>query len=148
MKLTKPDILALPHYKAIGFDGQKNFKIQGISIDSRTTKAGEFFIAIRGNQFDGHNFISKAIEMGAIGIIIERRWAEANTTMMVSIHIPRLIVENTVHALGNLARIYRRKHAIPFIAVSGSNGKTTTKEMLKSILSQKYNVLNNRRKFK
>jgi UDP-N-acetylmuramyl pentapeptide synthase len=103
MKLTKPDILALPHHKAIGFDGLKNFKIPGISIDSRTMKAGELFIAIRGDQFDGHNFISKAIEMGAAGIIVERRWAEANATMMVSIHIPRLTVENTIHALGNLA---------------------------------------------
>jgi UDP-N-acetylmuramoyl-tripeptide--D-alanyl-D-alanine ligase len=141
MKLTKPDILALPHHKAIGFDGLKNFKIHGISIDSRTIKAGELFIAIRGDQFDGHNFISKAIEMGAAGIIVERRWAEANATMMVSIHIPRLTVENTIHALGHLARVYRRKYTIPFIAIGGSNGKTTTKEMLKSILSQKYSVL-------
>jgi UDP-N-acetylmuramoyl-tripeptide--D-alanyl-D-alanine ligase len=141
MKLTKPDILALPYHKAIGFDGLKNINILGISIDSRTIKAGELFIAIRGDQFDGHNFISKAIEMGASGIIVERQWAEANATMMVSIHIPRLTVENTIHALGDLARIYRRKYAIPFIAVGGSNGKTTTKEMLKSILSQKYCVL-------
>jgi UDP-N-acetylmuramoyl-tripeptide--D-alanyl-D-alanine ligase len=141
MKLTKPDILALPHHKAIGFDELKNFKIPGISIDSRTIKAGELFIAIRGDQFDGHNFISKAIEMGAAGIIVERRWAEANATMMVSIHIPRLTVENTIHALGHLARVNRRKYAIPFIAMGGSNGKTTTKEMLKSILSQKYSVL-------
>jgi UDP-N-acetylmuramoyl-tripeptide--D-alanyl-D-alanine ligase len=141
MKLTKPDIFALPHHKAIGFDGLKNFKISGISIDSRTIKAGELFIAIRGDQFDGHNFISKAIEMGAVGIIVERRWAEANATMMVSIHVPRLTVENTILTLGHLARAYRRKYSIPFIAVGGSNGKTTTKEMLKSILSQKYNVL-------
>jgi UDP-N-acetylmuramoyl-tripeptide--D-alanyl-D-alanine ligase len=141
MKLTKPDILALPHHKAIGFDGLKNFKVSGISIDSRTIKAGELFIAVRGDQFDGHNFISKAIEMGAAGIIVQHRWAEANATMMVSIHIPRLTVENTIHALGHLARVYRRKYAIPFIAVGGSNGKTTTKEMLKDILSQKYSVL-------
>jgi UDP-N-acetylmuramoyl-tripeptide--D-alanyl-D-alanine ligase len=141
MKLSKLDILALPYHKAIGFDGVKNFKILGISIDSRTIKAGELFIAIRGDQFDGHNFISKAIEMGASGIIVERRWAEANATMMVSIHIPRLTVENTIHALGHLARIYRRKYDIPFVAVGGSNGKTTTKEMLKSILGQKYSVL-------
>jgi UDP-N-acetylmuramoyl-tripeptide--D-alanyl-D-alanine ligase len=141
MKLTKPDILSLSHYEAIGFDGLKNFRIPGISIDSRTIMAGELFIAIRGDQFDGHNFISKAIEMGAAGIIVERRWAEANATMKVSIHIPRLIVENTILALGHLALIYRRKYDIPFVAVGGSNGKTTTKEMLKSILSQKYSVL-------
>jgi UDP-N-acetylmuramoyl-tripeptide--D-alanyl-D-alanine ligase len=141
MKLILSDIIAVPHQKAIGFDGLKNFKISGISIDSRTIKADELFIAIRGDQFDGHNFITKAIEMGATSLIVERRWAEANAAMIVSIHVPRLIVENTVHALGHLARAYRLKHKIPFIAVAGSNGKTTTKEMLKSILSQKYNVL-------
>jgi UDP-N-acetylmuramoyl-tripeptide--D-alanyl-D-alanine ligase len=141
MKLTLSDILGIPHQKAIGFDRLKNLKIPGISIDSRTIKTGELFIAIRGDQFDGHNFISKAIEMGATCIVVEHRWAEANTAMMVSIHVPRLIVENTVHALGHLARLYRLKHKISFIAVGGSNGKTTTKEMLKSVLSQKYNVL-------
>jgi UDP-N-acetylmuramoyl-tripeptide--D-alanyl-D-alanine ligase len=102
MKLTKSDILAIPHLKAIGFDELKNLKVTGISIDSRTVKAGELFLAIRGDQFDGHNFISKAIEAGAAVIIVEHRWAEVNASMMVSINIPRLIVENTVQALGNL----------------------------------------------
>jgi UDP-N-acetylmuramoyl-tripeptide--D-alanyl-D-alanine ligase len=141
MKLTKSDILALPHLEAVGFEGRKNFSINGVSIDSRTVKAGELFFALRGDRFDGHNFISKAIDLGAAGILVERRWVEANPTMMISIHIPRLIVENTVHALGYLAALYRRKFTLPVLAVGGSNGKTTTKEMLKSILSQKYRVL-------
>jgi UDP-N-acetylmuramoyl-tripeptide--D-alanyl-D-alanine ligase len=141
MKLTKSDILTLPCYEAFGFDRLKKFNITGISIDSRTVKPGELFIAIRGNQFDGHNFISRAIEMGASGIIVDRRWAEANATMMISIHIPRLTVENTVHTLGHLALKHRRKFAIPVIAIGGSNGKTTTKEMVRSVLSQKYRVL-------
>ena len=131
MKLTKKDILSIPHIQASGFDTSGPLEITGVSIDSRTVKPGELFVAIRGDQFDGHNFISKAIEKGAAGIIVERRWAEANSTMMVSVRIPRLTVENTIHALGHLARVYRRKYAIPFITVCGSNGKTTTKEMLK-----------------
>jgi UDP-N-acetylmuramyl pentapeptide synthase len=80
MKLTKSDILAIPHFKAIGFDGLKNFKVTGISIDSRTLKTGELFLAVRGDQFDGHNFISKAMEAGAAGIIVERRWADVNAS--------------------------------------------------------------------
>lgn len=128
MKLTKPDILALPHQKAIGFDGLKNFRIPGISINSRTIKTGELFIAIRGNQFDGHNFISKAIEMGAGGIIVERRWAEANATMMVSIHIPRLIVENTIHALGYLARVYRRSTPFRLLQWADLTGRQQQKK--------------------
>jgi UDP-N-acetylmuramoyl-tripeptide--D-alanyl-D-alanine ligase len=141
MKLRTSDILTLPHHEAMGFDGLNKFSITGISLDSRKIKAGEMFVAIRGDRFDGHDFISKAIEMDAACLLVERRWADANKTMMVSIHIPRLIVENTYHALGHLATMYRRKYSIPFIAVGGSNGKTTTKEMLKNILSTKYCVL-------
>jgi UDP-N-acetylmuramoyl-tripeptide--D-alanyl-D-alanine ligase len=141
MKLTKSDILAIPHVKAIGFDGLKNLKFNGISIDSRTVKAGELFLAVRGDQFDGHNFISKAIEAGAAGIVVDRRWAEINASMMVSINIPRLIVENTIQVLGNFANRVRRKFNIPVIAIGGSNGKTTTKEMIRSVLSTKYHVL-------
>lgn len=141
LKLTKSDILSLPHLESIGFDELKAFEITGVSIDSRTTKRGELFIAIHGNQFDGHNFISKAIEAGAACVIVERRWTEANAAMIVSIHIPRIVVGNTIHALGHLAKIYRKKFAIPFIAIGGSNGKTTTKEMIKSILGTKYRVL-------
>jgi len=141
MKLTKSDIVAIPHSKAIGFDGLKNLKVTGVSIDSRTCKAGELFIAVRGDQFDGHNFISKAVESGAAGIIVERRWAKVNASMMVSINIPRLIVENTIESLGRLATIYRRKFDIPVIAIGGSNGKTTTKEMIRCVLGTKYHVL-------
>jgi UDP-N-acetylmuramoyl-tripeptide--D-alanyl-D-alanine ligase len=141
MKLTQSDIVAIPHFEALGFDGPKKLKICGVSIDSRTVKAGEMFMAVRGDQFDGHNFVTKAIEAGAAGIIIERSWAEVNVAMMVSINIPRLIVENTVQALGNLAHIYRRKFDIPVIAVGGSNGKTTTKDMIRNVLGTKYNVL-------
>ena len=141
MKLTKSDILAIPHHEAVGFDRLKKIKAVGVSIDSRTVKADELFIAIRGDQFDGHNFISKTVETGVAAIIVERRWAETNAAMIVSICIPRLIVENTVHAIGHLANIYRRKFDIPFIAVAGSNGKTTTKEMIKSVLNTKYHVL-------
>jgi UDP-N-acetylmuramoyl-tripeptide--D-alanyl-D-alanine ligase len=141
MKLTKSNILMVPHVKAIGFDGLKNFTVSGVSIDSRTMKAGEIFLAVRGDQFDGHNFISKAIEAGAAGIIVERRWAEVNASMMVSINIPRLIVENTVQALGTLANQHRRKFDIPVIAIGGSNGKTTTKDMVRSVLGTKYHVL-------
>ena len=141
MKLAKSDILTIPHSKAIGFDGLKNFKVTGISIDSRTLQAGELFVAIHGDQFDGHNFISRAVEAGAAGIIVERRWAEVNTSMMVSINTPRLIVENSIQVLGKLANKYRRKFNIPVIAVGGSNGKTTTKEMIRDVLGAKYSVL-------
>jgi UDP-N-acetylmuramoyl-tripeptide--D-alanyl-D-alanine ligase len=141
MKMTKSEILAVPHREAFGFDGLKDFKITGVSIDSRTVAKGDLFIALRGERFDGHNFISKAVEAGAACILVEHRWSRANAPMMVSIHIPRIVVDNTVESLGHLAAAYRRKFNIPFIAVGGSNGKTTTKEMMKSVLSARYRVL-------
>ena len=141
MKLTKTDILSVPHQLASGFDGLKNFSATGVSLDSRTVKPGDVFIALRGQQFDGHNFLSRAVEAGAAAIIVDRRWADANPAMMVSIHIPRLVVENTEYAVGALANIHRRKFRIPVIAVAGSNGKTTTKEMIRAVLGTRFTVL-------
>lgn len=141
MKLTKTEILKIPHIQALGFDNVKTFSISGISIDSRSVHAGEMFVAIRGEQFDGHNFISKAVENGAAAIVVNRHWAENNAAMMVSVTIPRIVVEDTAHALGALANVYRNKFDIPILVVGGSNGKTTTKEMIRSVLSAKYSVL-------
>ncbi len=141
MKLTKSEILAIPHHEAIGFEGLKDFRITGVSIDSRAVAKGDLFIALRGERFDGHNFISKAVEAGAACILVDQRWSEANAPMMVSIHIPRIVVDNTIESLGHLAAAYRKKFEIPFVAVGGSNGKTTTKEMIKSVLGTRYRVL-------
>lgn len=141
MKLTKSEILAIPHHESIGFDGLKDFKITGVSIDSRSVAKGDLFIALRGERFDGHNFISKAVEAGAACILVDQRWSQANAPMMVSIHIPRIVVDNTIESLGHLAAGYRKKFSIPFIAVGGSNGKTTTKEMIKNVLGTRYHVL-------
>ncbi len=147
MKLTKKDILSIPHIQASGFDTSGPLEITGVSIDSRTVKPGELFVAIRGDQFDGHNFISAAVEQRASALVVEKRWASGNITMLVSLNLPILVVENTVHALGRLATIYRRRFDIPVLAVAGSNGKTTTKEMIESVLAAKYNVLCYSREF-
>ncbi|MBI3006210.1 MAG: UDP-N-acetylmuramoyl-tripeptide--D-alanyl-D-alanine ligase [Ignavibacteriales bacterium] len=140
MKLTKDDILRVNHHRAIGFDEFKS-AVQGVSTDSRKVSAADMFFAVRGERHDGHNFVSTAVQAGAAVVVVDRHWAEANEAMVISIHVPRLIVENTVHALGELARIHRKKFRIPILAVGGSNGKTTTKEMIRSVLKQKFNVL-------
>jgi UDP-N-acetylmuramoyl-tripeptide--D-alanyl-D-alanine ligase len=113
----------------------------GVSTDSRSTKRGDLFFALRGETFDGHNFISQAVQSWASGIVVDSRWAESNSAMMASLHVPKFVVEDTTQALGQLASVYRSKFKIPLIAVGGSNGKTTTKEMIKAVLSQKFNVL-------
>lgn len=128
--------------------GKKDLKIKGISIDSRTIKPQEAFIAIKGNNFDGHDFISEAIKKGASCVIRERESkisnARHNTTFTPHQSGAGFIeVRDTIKALGNIANFQRNKFALPVIAVTGSNGKTTIKEMLAWVLSLKYKVLKN-----
>lgn len=99
----------------------------GVSIDSRTVAKGELFIAIRGENFDGHDYIEKALARGARVALTSREVATASA-------MPQIVVDDTVLALGQLAQHWRRQFSIPIIALTGSNGKTTVKEMLRSIL--------------
>jgi UDP-N-acetylmuramoyl-tripeptide--D-alanyl-D-alanine ligase len=119
--------------------------IRGVSIDSRTIKGGELFIAIRGNRFDGHNFIPEAIRKGAKAIIASRRSRIPPKAGSGGIdkRISLIKVTDTRKALGKLARFHRQRFNIPVIAVTGSNGKTTTKDMLVWILSSRKKVLSN-----
>ncbi|HWP49709.1 MAG TPA: UDP-N-acetylmuramoyl-tripeptide--D-alanyl-D-alanine ligase [Candidatus Limnocylindrales bacterium] len=115
----------------------------GFSIDSRTLKPGQVFIALIGERFNGHDFILEALQKGAKGVILSdetsfhRLQREAlNPDFFV------IQVEDTLRALQNLAHFYRMQYRhIPLIGVTGSNGKTTVKEMIASILSQRYITL-------
>lgn len=112
---------------------EEDFEVSGISIDSRKINTGDMFIALIGESFDGHDFIDKAIENGAV-LVITQRMPEDCT-------IPHILVEDTLKALQDIAFYYRSKFHIPFVAVTGSSGKTTTKDMITSVLSQRFNVL-------
>ena len=116
-----------------------NTIIRGISIDSRTMHSQDAFIAIRGSNFDGHDFIDEAINKGA-SCIIKESGSEAKGKGR---RVTFIEVQDTTKALGDIARFQRRKFNIPVIAVTGSNGKTTTKEMIAHILSRKFKVLKN-----
>lgn len=111
--------------------------ISGISIDSRTLKAGDLFFAIKGEKFDGHNFVDEVISKGASVVVIENSQLEK----FQSKKYPLVIVEDTIKALGELANIYRKKFDVKIIGLTGSNGKTTTKEMIAKVLSSKYKTL-------
>ncbi|HEY6953144.1 MAG TPA: UDP-N-acetylmuramoyl-tripeptide--D-alanyl-D-alanine ligase, partial [Bacteroidota bacterium] len=141
MKLALSEILSVPYARALGFEAAATGHITGVSTDSRSTQQGDAFFAIRGEKLDGHDFVTKAIGSGASVIVVDRKWADANGTMLVSISVPRLVVGNTTVALGDFAAAYRSKFRIPFIAIAGSNGKTTTKNMVSAVLATKYNVL-------
>jgi UDP-N-acetylmuramoyl-tripeptide--D-alanyl-D-alanine ligase len=141
MTFTGKDLLSLPHLQALGFERTKGLLCEGISTDSRTVQRGNLFIALHGEKFDGHNFITKAVESGAGTVIADAKWAEANAILLSSLNLPRLIVEDTARSLGQLAKDHRRRFRIPVLVVGGSNGKTTTKEMISSVLRTKYRVL-------
>ncbi len=103
----------------------------GCSIDSRTIEKGNLFIAINGENFDGHDYVSMAEEKGAAALLLEREISHTK---------PMLKVKDTRKAMGSLAKSWREEMAIPVVAITGSNGKTTVKEMVSSILSGLTNV--------
>ena len=116
--------------------GRKDLKIKGISIDSRTIRPGELFIAIKGKVFDGHNFIKESIRKSSIGAIVSR--IEENRYPK---NYNLIYVKDTLKALADIAKLHHKKFHIPIIAITGSCGKTTTKEMVGAILKTKYNIL-------
>ncbi len=114
-------------------NGREGLKVFGVSIDSRSIKPGDMFIAIKGESHDGHDFIPDAAEKGASLIIARGQPAGCS--------VPCILAEDTLKALQDIAAYYRGKFNIPFVAVTGSSGKTTTKDMIASVLSQKYKTL-------
>jgi len=136
MTLTLRDLLKIPHMEFRHARALRVKTFSGVSTDSRTTKAGDIFIALRGGTFDGHAFIGTAFSRGAAAALAEESFnATAHEGQ------PLMFVEDTTRALGALARVYRDKFSVPVLAVGGSNGKTTTKDMIAMVLAEKYSVL-------
>jgi len=105
---------------------------QGGSTDSRNLRPGELFIALRGPRFDGHAFIGQAQANGAVAVMADHP---------VEVKLPRIEVDDTRIGLGRIAAVWRTRFELPLVAVTGSNGKTTVKEMLATILKQQGSVL-------
>ena len=117
--------------QVLGQKTEKEAEISSISTDTRTIEKGCVFIAIKGDRFDGHDFAEKAVENGAEAVITERKIDG----------IPCIVTENTRTAYLKLAEYYRMKFSPVLAGVTGSVGKTTTKEMIALVLSEKYNTL-------
>lgn len=113
--------------------GSVNAEVCGVSSDSRTIEPGELFIPLKGERFDGHQYCAAAFLRGARVMLADRERAAAIDLPPEAICIT---VPDTLRALGDLAAFHRRRFSLPVIGVTGSNGKTTTKEMLASILSR------------
>jgi UDP-N-acetylmuramoyl-tripeptide--D-alanyl-D-alanine ligase len=107
--------------------GDAETRVSGVSSDTRLLEPNQLFIAIRGTAFDGHQFVAEAVAKGARAVLVSSDGVDAGNAAVIR-------VEDTVLALGSLAKAHRSRFQGPVIAVTGSNGKTTTKEMCASIL--------------
>ncbi len=141
MIITIEEILRATGGKLL--QGEEKAFFQGISKDSRTVGEGELFIALKGPRFDGHHFALKALEQRAGGVVIEEdragdiRWNGYRPKAVIA-------VKDTLRALGDLARDRRRRYRTPVVALTGSNGKTTTKEMIAACLETTFPILKTR----
>lgn len=104
-----------------------------VATDTRTLPAGALFVALRGEHFDAHEFLAQAVEAGAAAAVVE--WVPEGAP-----EVPYYEVADTLEALGRLARYYRRHLSARVLAITGSNGKTTTKELTRAVLSTRYRV--------
>ena len=114
--------------------------LEGVSIDSRTLNKGNIFFAIKGENLDGHNFVSQAIGKGASAVVITESKGGDFTPIALD-SVPFILISDSKKALQGLALWYRKKFSPKVIAVTGTNGKTTTKDMIASVLAKKYKVL-------
>jgi UDP-N-acetylmuramoyl-tripeptide--D-alanyl-D-alanine ligase len=117
----------LGHTSAVTMVGNGNTPITGICTDSRQVKKGDLFFAIVGESFDAHDFVL-AVQKNAAAVVVDR--------LVPGLKVPALLVTNTREALGEMASGYRQQFDLPLVAVAGSNGKTTVKEMIAAIFAQ------------
>jgi len=103
-------------------------EFSAVSTDSRAIKRGDLFVALKGEHFDGHAFLAQAAAAGAAGVLVE--------CVSGDVTLPQIVVKDTLKALGRLGNHWRRQRRTPLVALTGSNGKTTVKEMLAAILRE------------
>lgn len=135
MKITLGDIASVLNGALKG--GKNGCCATGVSTDSRKIAPGDVFFALKGPNFDGHAFVNDVMAKGASVVVVDN----ADCLKGLAASAPAIVVDDTLKALGALASHVRALHRIPFIAITGSAGKTTTKEMCAAILSISRNVL-------
>lgn len=122
--------------------GRRDMLYRNVTTDTRTVGEDDLFAALKGEKFDGHDFIEQAVSDGAAGVIVEdaaRLYPDGDYTIFV--------VKNTRKAYQDLALFHRRRFSIPVVAVTGSAGKTSTRALIATVLEQKYNVLQTEKNF-
>jgi UDP-N-acetylmuramoyl-tripeptide--D-alanyl-D-alanine ligase len=135
MAIQFKTIEQLPNIQILG---SFSTPITGVSIDTRSLNTGDLFVAFIGTQVDGHDFIQKAISRGASAVMASTLWAGCENWES---SIPLIMTDDPIGTLADLATAHRKTFDVPVIAITGTNGKTSTKNMLSHILSRRYKVL-------
>lgn len=141
MNLTITEILQVTQGNLI--QGNPNIKITQVSTDSRTIKKGDLFVALVGEKFDGHNFLEGVCQQGAAGAVVSKPITDVSQSTLPII----VQVSDTLIALGDIANCHRRQFNLPIIAITGSNGKTTTKDITTSVLAQQFSVFKSEKSY-
>jgi UDP-N-acetylmuramoyl-tripeptide--D-alanyl-D-alanine ligase len=142
---TIPEILAAAHGTLVQPGAWDTFC--GVSTDSRTCQTGELFIPLTGERHDGHEFIPKALLRGVRSVLVEKRilvGAGFKSALTVPPEVTVIAVRDALTALGDLAQAWRTRFTVPVVGITGSCGKTTTKEMIAAVLASDFRVLKNR----
>jgi len=116
--------------------GEQNTQVHRVCTDSRAAQAGDLFVALVGEKFDGHDYLYEVAEKGAVALVVESERSRAKLPSLASV-----VVDDTRMALGRIGAAYRRDFSLPVIAVAGSNGKTSTKELIAAVLREKLATL-------
>lgn len=138
-RITLDELVTLLDAEWVGDDTFRTKIPSGFTTDSRALQPGDVFFALRGERFDAHDFLADVEASGAGAAVVSRIWFQSERTHQPT--MPLLVVDEPLHAFGALGRAHRRLFDIPVFAVAGSNGKTTTKELVATVLSRKYRVL-------
>ncbi len=141
-QLNIDEIIAATGGRLFAAQGASVVNFSGVSTDSRTANENDLFFALKGPNFDGHKFINDILKRGVKGFVVDSEFNEEEGVDASFIQVP-----DTLTALGDLAGFYRRKMPAKIIAVTGSNGKTTTKDMIYHLLSKKFRAIKSRASF-
>ncbi len=133
---TQEEIIRATHASVVGKSSPDSFRMNSVSQNSKKIQKGDLFVAIRGGRFDGHQFLEEVFKAGAAAALVQTGHFDPqkfSKNLLFEVH-------DTIQALGDLAHFYRQKFSIPIIAVTGSNGKTTTKDLIAARLGSKFRV--------
>ncbi|MFZ1728798.1 MAG: UDP-N-acetylmuramoyl-tripeptide--D-alanyl-D-alanine ligase [Bacteroidota bacterium] len=139
MTLRISNLLTISHVRAINLEAVSDAAIGSVATDSRTAGRGDVFVAFRGSRVDAHDFVADVCKRGALCCVVEQRWYRRNAAAVSG--LPLFVVKDSMLAYGAIAQLHRAQFNVPVLAITGSNGKTSTREMVAAVLRSKFRVL-------